>query len=45
MHFKRNGKRQMIDWTNNKNNVILAEQFYNELILPNKDKFNNSLFL
>ena len=34
----------MIDWTINKNNVILAAQVYNELILPNKDKFNNSLF-
>ena len=33
----------MIDWTINKNNVILAEQFYNELILPNIDLFNSPL--
>ena len=33
----------MIDWTNNKNNTVLAAQVYNELILPNIDLFNSPL--
>ena len=33
----------MIDWTNNKNNEVLAAQVYNELILPNIDLFNSPL--
>ena len=33
----------MIDWTNDKNNEVLAAQVYNELTLPNIDLFNSPL--